>query len=66
MDSSAHPSMRAMPEVVALVDWFAALTRAPVRSGTTVTSPRRVDDGYHLATDQEELRCRSVVLASGA
>ncbi|MCT2584605.1 NAD(P)-binding domain-containing protein [Actinophytocola gossypii] len=55
-----------MGEVVGFIDGFAARTRAPVRTGTTVTSLRRTDDGYHVTTDQGELACRAVVLASGA
>ena len=39
---------------------------APVRTHTTVTSVRQTDEGYHVATDDGDLRCRSVVLASGA
>jgi putative flavoprotein involved in K+ transport len=55
-----------MGEVVELIDRFAARTRAPVRTGTTVTSVRRTDDGYHVTTDRGEIRCRTVVIASGA
>jgi putative flavoprotein involved in K+ transport len=55
-----------MPEVVAFVSRFAIVAAAPVRTHTTVTSVRPIDEGYHIATDQGDLRCRSVVLASGA
>jgi putative flavoprotein involved in K+ transport len=55
-----------MGEVVEFVDRFAERVRAPVRTGTTVTSVRRTDDGYHVTTDRGEIRCRTVVLASGA
>ena len=56
-----------MGEVVEFIDRFAALSRAPVRTGTTVTSVRRTDDGYyHVRTDRGEIRCRTVVIASGA
>jgi putative flavoprotein involved in K+ transport len=55
-----------MPEVVAHISGFAAATSAPVRTHTTVKSVRRLDGGYHLATDNGDIRCRSVVLASGA
>ncbi len=55
-----------MGEVVEFIEGFAAASRAPVRTGTTVTSVRRVDDGYHVTTDRGEIRCRTVVLASGA
>ena len=39
---------------------------APVRTHTTVTSVRPGDWGYRVVTEQGELRCRAVVLASGA
>ena len=55
-----------MPEVVARIAGFAADISAPVRAHTTVTSVRRIAGGYHIATDDGELRCRSVVIASGA
>ncbi len=55
-----------MPEVVALVERFAALVRAPVRSNTAATSVRRVDDGYRVGTVGGEIACRAVVIASGA
>lgn len=54
-----------MGEVVDFIDRFAARTRAPVRTGTTVTSVRRTDGGYHVTTDHGEITCRTVVLASG-
>ncbi|MEV4758505.1 NAD(P)/FAD-dependent oxidoreductase [Micromonospora sp. NPDC049559] len=53
-------------EVVEFIDRFAAVARAPVRTGTNVTSVRRVDDGYHVTTSHGEIRCRAVVVASGA
>ena len=55
-----------MGEVVEHISRFAAVSAAPLRTHTTVTSLRRVDNGYQLTTDRGELRCRSVVLASGA
>lgn len=53
-------------EVVQLIDHFAARIRAPVRTGTHVTSVRRTDDGYLVATSRGEIRSRTVVIASGA
>jgi putative flavoprotein involved in K+ transport len=53
-------------DVVELIVRFAASARAPVRSGTNVTSVRRVDDGYRVTTGQGEIRSRAVVIASGA
>jgi putative flavoprotein involved in K+ transport len=55
-----------MPEIVERISGFAAAISAPVRTHTTVTSVSRVDGRYHVATDEGEIRCRSVVLASGA
>lgn len=53
-------------EVADFISRFADLSRAPVRTGTTVTSVTRSDDGYHVATGHGEFRCRCVVIASGA
>jgi putative flavoprotein involved in K+ transport len=61
----AHGFMT-MPEVVAFIDRYADVVSAPVRVGTTVGSVRRTDDGYEVATDQGDWRCRTVVLATGA
>ena len=55
-----------MAEVIAFVSRFAAVSAAPVRTQTTVTSVARVDDGYHVATDRGDFRCRCLVVASGA
>jgi putative flavoprotein involved in K+ transport len=55
-----------MPEVIEFISRFAVVGAAPVRTHTTVTSVRRIDEGYHVATTTGDLRCRSVVLASGA
>ena len=55
-----------MDEVVEFVSRYAAGAAAPVRTQTTVTSVRQTDDGYQVATDNGEFRCRCLVLASGA
>jgi putative flavoprotein involved in K+ transport len=55
-----------MGDVVEFIDHFAELRGAPVRTGTTVTSLRRTEDGYHVTTDRGEIGCRTVVIASGA
>ena len=55
-----------MPEVVEFVSAYAAASAAPVRTQTTVTAVQQIDDGYHVATDKGDLRCRCLVLASGA
>ncbi len=53
-------------EIVEFISRFASLSRAPVRTNTTVTSVTRTGDGYHVATSNGEIRCRCVVIASGA
>jgi putative flavoprotein involved in K+ transport len=55
-----------MEEVAEFIEGFAAVSRAPVRTGVTVTSVRRTDDGYQVTTGRGEIRCRAVVIASGA
>jgi putative flavoprotein involved in K+ transport len=55
-----------MAEVIEFVSRFAAVSAAPVRTETTVTSVSQTDTGYHVATSKGDFRCRSVVLASGA
>ena len=55
-----------MGEVTEFIERFAARSRAPVRTGTNVTSVRGADGGYHVSTDRGEIRCRTVVIASGA
>jgi putative flavoprotein involved in K+ transport len=55
-----------MAEVTEFIERFAALAHAPVRTGTTVTSLRQAGDGYLVTTDQGEITCRAVVIASGA
>jgi putative flavoprotein involved in K+ transport len=55
-----------MAEVIEFVSGFAVVAAAPVRTHTPVTSVRQTDDGYHVATPNGDLRCRSLVLASGA
>jgi putative flavoprotein involved in K+ transport len=55
-----------MGEVTHFIERFAAASGAPVRTGTNVMSVRRADDGYHVTTSRGEIRCRTVVIASGA
>jgi putative flavoprotein involved in K+ transport len=55
-----------MAEVIEFVTRFARVAEAPVRTQTTVTSVTQVDAGYHITTDRGEIRCRCLVLASGA
>jgi putative flavoprotein involved in K+ transport len=55
-----------MAEVTEFIGRFAAASRAPLRTGTTVTSVRRAGEEYHVNTDQGGVGCRTVVIASGA
>ena len=55
-----------MPEVIEFVTRFAGAAGAPVRTHTAVTSVTQTDEGYQVATSRGGLRCRSLVLASGA
>jgi putative flavoprotein involved in K+ transport len=65
-DGADPDAYMTMGEVIEFIDRFALVARAPVRTGTTVTSVRRVDDGYQVTTDSGEIRCRVVVIATGA
>ena len=53
-------------EVIAFITRFAEVSAAPVRTQTPVTAVRQIEDGYQVVTGQGELRCRTLVLASGA
>ncbi|MEV4012458.1 NAD(P)-binding domain-containing protein [Nonomuraea angiospora] len=53
-------------EVTQFIEGFAALSRAPVRTGTNVTSVRAAGGGYRVTTSRGEIACRAVVIASGA
>ncbi len=55
-----------MPEVIGFIEGYAATISAPVHEETVVTSVGASGDGFRVATDQGEWRCRTVVLASGA
>ena len=65
-DGAEPDGFMTMTEVVEFISRFASRAAAPVRPQTTVTSVRQIDDGYHVATDNGDLRCRCLVLASGA
>jgi putative flavoprotein involved in K+ transport len=53
-------------EVSDLIERFAAVSRAPVRTGAAVTSVRSSGDGYLVTTGSGEIAARAVVIASGA
>ncbi|HEX5297276.1 MAG TPA: NAD(P)-binding domain-containing protein [Streptosporangiaceae bacterium] len=53
-------------EVTDLIERFAAVARAPVRTGEDVTSVRQAGDGYLVTSSGGEIAARTVVIASGA
>ena len=55
-----------MPEVIGFIQGYAEAISAPVHEATEVTSVSAAADGFRVATDRGEWRCRTVVLASGA
>ena len=57
---------RSMPETIAFLEQYAQSISAPVQSKTLVTRVRRTDEGYAVATDGGEWRCKVLVLATGA
>jgi putative flavoprotein involved in K+ transport len=65
-DGTDPDGYMAMAEVIEFISRFATVSNAPVRTHTAVTSLRKTDAGYHVATSQGDVRCRTVVLASGA
>jgi putative flavoprotein involved in K+ transport len=65
-DGSDPDGYMTMREVIDFISRFAVLSSAPVRTSTTVTRVRRTDAGYDVATTTGDLRCRTVMIASGA
>jgi putative flavoprotein involved in K+ transport len=55
-----------MGEVVDFIEKFAKVTGAPVLTEANVSSLRALDDGYAVMSSRGEVRCRAVVIASGA
>jgi putative flavoprotein involved in K+ transport len=53
-------------EVTEFIERFAAVSRAPVRTGAAVTSVRPSGDGYLVTAGDGEIAARTVVIASGA
>jgi putative flavoprotein involved in K+ transport len=53
-------------EVTEFIERCAKVSGAPVRTGANVTSVRHASDGYLLTTSLGEIRCQTVVIASGA
>ncbi|MEJ2371198.1 MAG: NAD(P)-binding domain-containing protein [Gemmatimonadales bacterium] len=57
---------RTMPETIGFLERYADVISAPVQTRTTVTSVRRVYDGYEVVTSRGIWRCEAVVIATGA
>ena len=55
-----------MGDVVELIERFAEIADAPLRTATNVTAVRRTDDGYDVTTSHGDFRCRTLVIATGA
>jgi putative flavoprotein involved in K+ transport len=53
-------------EVIDFLSRYCAFADAPVRTQINVTSVKRVDAGYHVATNEGDFLCQTVVVASGA
>jgi putative flavoprotein involved in K+ transport len=53
-------------EVTGFIAGYAAGAALPVRTGSPVTSVTPTDDGYRVLSGDSDLRCRSLVIASGA
>src|SRR6187200_2151325 len=62
-DPDGYMTMR---EVIDFISRFAATSSAPVRTHTMVTRVRRSDSGYDVTTTTGDLRCRTIMIASGA
>lgn len=57
---------RTMSEVISFIDRYAEVISAPVQTHSTVTSVRKSEEKYIVATSQNAWLCRTVVLATGA
>ncbi len=65
-DGNDPDGFRTTPETIQFLARYAEMISAPVQTHTRVTSLRRTDDHYELATTEGLWRCKTVVLASGA
>ena len=65
-DGDDPDGYRTMPEVVAFIDRYARGDRRPGRDPHDRHVGRADGDGYLVATDRGDWRCRSVVIATGA
>jgi putative flavoprotein involved in K+ transport len=57
---------RTMPETIRFIERYAEVIDAPVRTHTTVTSVRAIEEGYEVVANRGTWHCRAVVIATGA
>jgi putative flavoprotein involved in K+ transport len=62
----APDGFRTMPETIDFLTGYAQSISAPVETHTKVTGVKADPDGYLVATDRDQWRCRCLVIASGA
>jgi putative flavoprotein involved in K+ transport len=62
-DPDGYMTMR---EVIEFISHYAVISQAPVRTNSPVTAVTRAGDGYEVATAGGPVRCRCVVIATGA
>jgi putative flavoprotein involved in K+ transport len=65
-DSGDPDGYMTIAEVIEFISQFAVVSRVPVRTDTTVTHLSRAGDDYVVTTSRGTIRCRTVVIASGA
>src|SRR3954451_178898 len=65
-DGDDPDGFMACSQVADFIASYATAISAPVQTGTSVTSVRQSNGGYHVTTDQGEWQCETVVLATGA
>jgi putative flavoprotein involved in K+ transport len=65
-DGARPDDYMSMRDVIEFIDRFAAMANAPVRARTPVSSVRRDGDEYRVTTNDGEMRCRALVIATGA
>ncbi len=57
---------RTMPQTIAFIERYAEVISAPVQTNTKVTSLKKTEAGYSVTTEQGDLQCRTLVVATGA
>ena len=65
-DGADPDGFMTMAEVIAFIQRYADVARAPVQADTTVAQVRRASDGYVVTTSEGCWNARTVVVATGA